>query len=168
MKVIGELISDKVIVRDEKKANSLHAKGSIGLLKKGELELSLVEAFYLIQKNKIELPKTSEHAFIKKAVRKDKRFRLRHAVFKDLRDKGYVIKTALKYGFDYRVYDKGVKPGKAHAKWLIVCYDENERTTWKEYSKTMRVAHSVRKSAIIAVVDDEGDVTYYEANWVKI
>ncbi|PJA22634.1 tRNA-intron lyase, partial [archaeon CG_4_10_14_0_2_um_filter_Archaea_38_6] len=40
--------------------------------------------------------------------------------------------------------------------------------SWRDYSKMMRVAHSVRKSAVIAVVDDEGDATYYESNWNKL
>lgn len=167
MQKTAEIIGDKIVINKEASANKIHSKGSIGTLKKGKLELSLIEAYYLLEKEKIKL-EISQNGFLKKANKLDKRFNIRYAVFKDLRDTGYVIKTALKYGFDYRVYDKGKKPGKAHAKWLVTCHAENERLTWKEYSKTMRVTHSVRKKALIAVVDDEADVTYYEANWKKI
>lgn len=168
MRTVGELIGNKVIVADAAKANSLHSKGSIGTLRKNTLELSLVEAYYLIEKGKIEVLKNTDKQFLKKANKSDKRFNFRYAVYKDLRMNGFVVKTALKYGFDYRVYDKGVKLGEAHAKWLVVCYGENEKFNWKDYSKIMRLTHSVRKTALIGVVDDEGDVTYYESNWKKL
>jgi tRNA splicing endonuclease len=30
------------------------------------------------------------------------------------------------------------------------------------------VAHSTRKKLLLAVVDEEGDVVYYENSWVKL
>ncbi len=36
-----------------------------------------------------------------------------------MRNRGYIIKTALKFGADFRVYDRGVKPGEDHARWII-------------------------------------------------
>ena len=47
--------------------------------------------------------------------------------FKDLRKKGYIVKTALKFGADFRVYEKGVKPGEDHAKWVV--FPVHERNT---------------------------------------
>jgi tRNA-intron endonuclease len=156
------------VISDEPSANSIHSKGSIGLLVKNKLELSPVEALYLLKKNKIIIKKTTESLLIRKASRSDKRFLLRFKVFEDLRSKGYVVKTALKYGFDYRVYGKGKKPGKAHAKWLVHAFSENEKYSWKDYSKMMRIAHSVKKTTLIAIVDDEGDTTYWESGWKKL
>ncbi|MBN1923513.1 MAG: tRNA-intron lyase [Nanoarchaeota archaeon] len=168
----AEFLGDKVIVRDEKLANSLHSKGYIGVLNRAKLELSLIEALYLMEKNKLEVSyknkKITEQELVKKAFRMDKRFNLRYKVFSDLKEKGYVVKTALKYGFDYRVYDKGVKPGSKHADWLISCYNESEKFSWKDFSKLMRLSHGVNKSAVTAIVDDEGDVTYWESKWKKL
>lgn len=172
MKKVAELFEDKTIVDDEKLANSLHSKGSIGVLKNNRLELSLVETLFLLEKGKIKIVCKGEalnrKVFVKKAILKDKRFYLRYSVYKDLKKKGHVVKTALKYGFDYRVYDKGVKPGQAHASWLVHCFNENGKFTWKDYSKMMRVAHSVHKKALMAIVDDESDVTYWESKWLKL
>jgi len=39
--------------------------------------------------------------------------------------------------------------------------------TWYEYAAKNRVAHSTRKRLLLAVVDDEGDVSYWESSWVK-
>ena len=35
-------------------------------------------------------------------------------VYKDLREKGYHIKSGLKYGVEFRVYEKGVRREKGH------------------------------------------------------
>ena len=63
----------------------------------------------------------------------DKRFNIRSKVFEDLKSKGFVVKTALKYGFDYRVYEKGERPGKRHAKpgqrWTIR-HSPSRRSHW--------------------------------------
>ena len=86
-------------------------------------------------------------------------------MFKDLRDKGYLLKTALKFGADFRVYDKGHKPGKEHAKWILYPVSESQEMTWHDFSAKNRVAHSTKKNLLIAVVDSEGDITYYEIAW---
>jgi tRNA-intron endonuclease len=97
----------------------------------------------------------------------EKRFKLTYAAYKDLRDRGYVVKTALKFGADFRVYDRGVKPGDDHAKWVVFTVHEGDTMTWHDFAAKNRVAHSTKKRLLIAVVDDEGDVTYYEINWTK-
>jgi len=104
---------------------------------------------------------------LKKAKRLEKKFWIRYSTFKDLRNRGYIVKTALKFGADFRVYDRGVKPGEDHAKWIIYPVHESETLTWHEFSAKNRVAHSTKKKLMMGVVDDEGDVTYWEVNWKK-
>ena len=38
---------------------------------------------------------------------------------------------------------------------------------WKQFAAMNRVAHSVKKKLLVGIVDDEGDVTYYEIRWRK-
>ena len=92
---------------------------------------------------------------------------VKFSVFKDLRDRGYVVKTALKFGADFRVYDRGVKPGEDHAKWVVFPVPEGSTTTWHEFAAKNRVAHSTKKRLLIGVVDDEGDVSYWEIRWIR-
>lgn len=106
-------------------------------------------------------------AFIKKAEKLEPHFFTRFAVFRDFRSRGYVIKTALKFGADFRVYDRGVKPGEDHAKWVVFPVREASTLTWHEFSSKNRVAHSTKKRLLIGVVDDEGCPTYYEIRWVR-
>jgi tRNA-intron endonuclease len=84
-----------------------------------------------------------------------------------MRARGYVVKTALKFGADFRVYDRGIKPGQAHAKWILYPVNEGDVMTWYEFAAKNRVAHSTRKNLLIGIVDSESDVTYYEVNWLR-
>jgi tRNA-intron endonuclease len=142
------------------------------LLENGKLQLSLLEALYLLEKKKIDVKDSRNKLmdfenFLKKATRLEPNFWIRYCVFKDMRDRGYIIKTALKFGADFRVYDRGVKPGEDHARWIIYPVHEGATLTWYEFAAKNRVAHSTKKRLMMGIVDDEGDVTYYEIKWLK-
>ena len=56
--VNGVLIGGNVLVSNEKEANSLYQKGFYGDMKSGgKLSLTLVEAIYLVEKNKLIVKK---------------------------------------------------------------------------------------------------------------
>jgi tRNA-intron endonuclease len=92
---------------------------------------------------------------------------VKYSVFCDLRKRGYVVKTALKFGAEFRVYDKGKSVGEDHARWILFPVSENNVMTWHDFSAKNRVAHSTNKALLIAIVDEEGDVSYYEEKWVR-
>ena len=105
--------------------------------------------------------------FLKKARKVEPNFLVRYTVLKDMRNRGYIVKTALKFGADFRVYDRGVKPGEDHAKWILYPVHEAEMESWYNFSAKNRVAHSTRKRLLIGVVDEESDVTYYSIAWTR-
>ena len=39
--------------------------------------------------------------------------------------------------------------------------------TWHDYAAKNRVAHSTKKRLLLAVVDEEGDVSYWESRWIR-
>ena len=84
-----------------------------------------------------------------------------------MRNRGYIVKTALKFGADFRVYDKGKKPGKTHAKWVVFVDHESKKINWNEFSAKNRVAHSTKKKLLLAIVDEESSVSYYEVSWIR-
>lgn len=168
----GYLVGNKVIVQEEKEANSTYNRGYYGTLDKGKLLLSLVESLYLLENGKLTVldGRKKEYSFdrmLKKASKLEKRFWVRFCVYRDIRKRGYITKTALKYGADFRVYDRGDVPGKQHAKWVLFAVNENDSFDWKNFASMNRVAHSVKKKLLIGIVDDEGDVTYYEVSWKR-
>jgi len=172
-KVKAVLSKEKVVTESSDAARLLYEQSRYGsLTASGKVQLSLTEAAYLLEKGrlKVVLPSGKEinfEAFSKKAQKEEPNFWVRYCVFKDIRNRGYIIKTALKFGADFRVYDRGVKPGEDHARWIIYPVHEGSTLTWYEFSAKNRVAHSTKKRLLMGIVDDEGDVTYYEIKWMR-
>ncbi len=164
---------DRVLTEVSDAAQDLYHSAGYGIiLDDGRVQLSLSESLYLFEKNKIVLIDSrnkliDKEKFIKKASRLESKFWVRYIVFKDMRNRGYIIKTALKFGADFRVYDRGVKPGEDHARWIVYPVQEGEKFTWFDFAAKNRVAHSTKKRLMMGVVDDENDVTYWEAKWIR-
>jgi len=175
MTIVVKALLEGGVVRTENsdEARGLFKKASFGrLLDDGRVQLSPIEAVYLAAKKRIKvLDGKGETIPVDKLVAKvrgkDRNFWPRYSVFKDLRDRGYIVKTALKFGADFRVYERGVKPGEDHARWVVYPTSEHERLTWQEFAARNRVAHSTKKNLLVGIVDDEGDVSYWEVRWLK-
>ena len=168
------LMSERVVTENNDAARELFNQSRYGkMLPDGRVQLSLTEAMYLLERGKITVmparaKKTvNSEQFLKLATKQQKNFFVKYSVFKDIRDRGYIIKTALKFGADFRVYDRGVKPGEDHARWIIYPVHEGDSLTWQEFSAKNRVAHSTKKRLLIGVVDDEGDGSYWEVRWMR-
>ncbi len=164
-------MNGEVIFSADSEAYSLYQKSHFGEPNEDKIQYSLTEALFLIQKGKLDIfsnkKKLTKAEFISKIRKIDKKIQIKYPVFKDLRERGYVVKSALKFGADFRVYDKGASPGEKHAKWVVFCDHESQKLTWHDFSAKNRIAHSTKKNLLLAIVDEEGDVSYYEVSWLK-
>jgi tRNA-intron endonuclease len=165
-------VKNVLIIEESDIARELNNQNCFGNLEGKTLSISLMEGFYLLEKEKLLVldgrnKQIIKEKYFKKAVKIEPNFKTRYRVFKDLRERGYVVKTALKFGADFRVYDRGIKPGEDHAKWVVFPVTEGETLTWHDFSAKNRVAHSTKKKLLMGIVDDENDVTYYEVSWVR-
>ncbi len=171
IKIQAKLYGGNVLTEASNEARELYNRNRFGTLRKDSVVLSLFEALYLMEKSRISIKENkkeiNDESFLKKARKQIKNFQTKYLVFKDLRDRGYTVKTALKFGAEFRVYDKGIQPGEDHAKWIVFPVHESETMTWHDFSAKNRVAHSTKKSLLIGIVDDEGDTTYYECKWLR-
>ena len=173
VKVSSIFLKERVLTENSNDARELFNQSRYGsLTDDSKVQLSLIEALYLLEKGKLiildgrnkELP---QETFLKKAQKIEPNFWIRYCVFKDMRNRGYIVKTAMKFGADFRVYDRGIKPGEDHAKWIVFPVHEASSLTWYEFSAKNRVAHSTRKRLLVGCVDEENDVTYWEIRWVR-
>ncbi len=171
--VIGILIDARVITESSDEARDFYNQSRFGkIAESGKVELSLLEGLYLMERGRLIVKSESgrtltSESYIKRCRKIEPNFWIRYAVFKDMRNRGYIVKTALKFGADFRVYDRGVKPGEDHARWIIYPVSEGSTLTWHDFSAKNRVAHSTKKRLLMGVVDDEGDCTYWEVRWLR-
>ena len=118
------------------------------------LLLDLLEAFYLYEKNHISIvdekgsPIPSER-LIRLCRRSYTGFDEKYLVYKDLRDRGLVVLSGLKFGVDFAVYKTG--PGLEHAPYLIDVVSQDYLLSGDDLIRAGRLATTVRKRFILAV-----------------
>lgn len=176
----GELLENRVIIWDPE-AVVLYDESGYGKPQPEEnpnrLELELVEATYLVEKGKLKVFIKSEGKKKRKAIdlkelleigsKNVNQFHPQFIVYRDLRDRGYLVKTGFKFGAHFRLYERGVKlkrgPKAAHEHTHAIVHAVSEESSFSlpEMSRAVRLAHNIRATMWWAVVDREGDVTYY-------
>lgn len=159
------------ILSNESEAFSLYEKSNFGEKKESKIEYSFVEALFLLENKRIKvISNKKEISFLdllKKVKKIDKKIEMKLPVYADLRKKGYIVKSALKFGADFRVYDKGSRPGQSHAPWIVYTTKDSDNLNWQDFAAKNRIAHSTKKKLLIAILDQEGDVSYYQVSWLK-
>jgi tRNA-intron endonuclease len=131
--VRGVLVDKKVVVFDRLRTRiSTSTKGFYGKFYaiskpktpnvERELELSLLDALYLVEKGKLEVEDASGSKVSPETLRQLGRetyenFDEVYAVYRDLQDKGLVEKSGMKFGATFVVYRLG--PGLEHAPFLV-------------------------------------------------
>ena len=89
-------------------------------------------------------------------------FEEKYKVYRDLRERGLIVTPGIKYGCDFAVYEKG--PGLDHAPYIIKVKGSGEELTAAEIVEAGRLATSVRKTFIIAMVDSS-EVKFLSFKW---
>lgn len=152
-------------------AISLQKKNFFGERIEDKVKYTFVEGLFLVENKKAEIfskgKKLSVQEIREKFKRFDKKFSLKYAVYRDLKKKGYIVKTGLKFGADFRTYEKGKNPENSHAKWLVFVEHESSKNSWQDFSAKNRVAHSTKKKLLLAIIDEQEDVLYYEIGWIR-
>ncbi|ALU11439.1 tRNA-splicing endonuclease [Ignicoccus islandicus DSM 13165] len=89
--------------------------------------------------------------------------KLTYSVYKELRDMGFVVRSGLKYGSDFAVYEFG--PGIDHAPFLVDVKKADEEIDPAEMVRSGRMAHGVKKRLIFSIV--KGDkINHIVFKWV--
>jgi len=155
----AHLLEDRAMVVDEAQGAALSACGFYGKVLGRRLQLSLIEAAYLLKRGDIEVRmadsdrKISLAGLLQRARRAQPDFDLRLRVYEDLRGRGIVAKTGFKFGAHFRAYDGN--PQVHHAKYLIHALPAKYRGMWPEVSRAVRLAHGVRKQLLFGAAGTE-------------
>lgn len=172
----GDFVESKVVVWDKGQAESVYAEKFFGKWIDIEdvscLQLSLEEAMLLFERGFLEVrvkgKKIDVKLFYNMCVKVDTEFAQKYTVYRDLRSRGFIVKSGFKFGTHFRVYDRGVNPykegakeAKDHTKYNVHAVPENHTMSYQEWSRYVRLSQNIRARALLAVVDEENDVTYY-------
>jgi len=166
----GELREDSVIIPDPAEASTLHNRGYYGTPQSGgALKLTLLEAAYLAETGRlsVEGPEgpLSTEALLRLGHGLQPGFEIRYLVYRELRGRGYVVKLH-RAPLDFRVFPRGGSPTRTPSKWWVAAISERALFDLGGLIAALERTADVRKSLLLAVVDEESDVTYYEVRRV--
>jgi tRNA-intron endonuclease len=174
-----ELIENRIIVWNIEDSRKLFSQGYYGKpigIPKPKIEeidapliLDLIEGLYLLENKKITITKLKQKITIEQLIEICKKevheFDKKYLVYKNFRDKGYIINPGIKFGCDFAVYEKG--PGIDHAPFLIQVYTRSEAITSTAIVLAGRLATTVRKQFILAIPKGKDKVDFLALDWWK-
>ena len=176
----SELIENRIIVWSIEDSKKIFSQGYYGKpmgIPKPKIEeidapliLDLIEGLYLLENKKITVTKDKQKINVEELVEICKNevfgFEKKYTVYKKFRDKGYIINPGIKFGCDFAVYEKG--PGIDHAPFLVQVYTRNESIASTGIVLAGRLATTVRKQFILAIVSNGKDkVDFLALDWWK-
>ena len=174
-----ELVENRLIVWNIEDSRKLFSSGyygkPIGIPKPKPEEidvpliLDLIEGLYLLDNKKISISKNKKKVTVDAMTEICKKeyhdFDKKYLVYKNFRDKGYIINPGIKFGCDFAVYEKG--PGIDHAPFLIQVYNRNDSITSTAIVLAGRLATTVRKQFILAIPKGKDKVDFLALDWWK-
>jgi len=165
--VSGELDpSGGVRFADAAEAASVYAKGFFGTIQEdGSLLLDRYESVYLAEMARVEVQDARAKpvawsAVFRRAVRTEAGFPVRYLVYRDLRQRGYVVRAGPP-PVAFSVLPRGGTLHKTPSRYWVVALSEREPFDLAEVVRLAERAQAVRKLLWLGVVDEESDLTYY-------
>ena len=164
--VHGEMKSDQTCISDKKMIHELEQKG-YGEMEKEQLFLKSFETLYLLYSKKLILKKGKKQIdfdfFMNICHKTNSDVLTQFLIYRDLRNRGYVVKDGFGFGSDFRVYERG-HFGEKGAKFLIFGLIEGQQEKMGALQKKIQDITQMGKEPIIAVIERRGEVIYYKIN----
>ena len=175
----SELIENRLIIWNLSDSKKLFSNGyygkPIGISKPtpddihDPLIMDLKERYYMMIKSKIQIfknkKKITPNAMLKICKTHHHNFDKKFQVYKDFREKWYIVNPGIKFGCDFAVYQKG--PGIDHAPFLVQVYNRNENISSTDVVLAGRLATSVKKQFVLAIPYNNDRIDYIALDWWK-
>ena len=164
--VEGELISDQTKISNKEMIHELDLKG-YGEIENGKLILKFFESLYLLYSDRLILKKGKKKidfgGLMNICQKQNPEALTKFLIYRDLRNRGYVVKDGFGFGSDFRVYERG-HFGEKGAKFLIFGLNEGQQEKMGNLQKKIEQITQMGKEPIIAVIERRGEVIYYKIN----
>lgn len=158
----------KTFISTDREAFQLYLKSFFGDKKDNFIVYQPYEILYLLKRNKIKLTQKNKKISFNKLIKSLNEKEInQYIVFENLRNKGYILKSGIKFGGDFIIYDKGKKPSLHHSDWIAIIFKRNKIINIKDLASKIRVATSTNKKLLLALIE-ENKIIYYEIKWKKM
>lgn len=168
----GVLDEDRVIVEEDDVAHQLQSKGSYGQPSYEGLVLSLHEAAYLVEEDRLVVRDGQSQAIVPvdklvaRGSQASSAFETHHLVYREYRSRGFVVHAREDRFLDG--YERGAQPAQSSPSTLIAPRGEAEPGGPQALLAHVEEATSLGRKPLLGVVDEESDVTYYEVDQAHV
>ncbi|MCI4331040.1 MAG: tRNA-intron lyase [Thermoplasmata archaeon] len=153
------------VVADPSEAGTVYGRGYFGTLQPGGLHLDRFEASYLLEMGRLVLTDSRGAtlewpSLFRRASRAESGFGVRYLVYRDLRQRGYVVR-ATPPPVAFAALPRGGVLHKTPSKFWIEPFSERVPFDVARLFDLAERAQAARKTLLLGVVDEESDLTYY-------
>jgi len=146
--------------------NSSLLERGYGDKSEGRLELAPCEALYLIAEGWLEVvdDKAKKPVGFEELLNlyrsRDGKIWARYLIYRDLRERGYVVKQGFGLGVDFRVYERGAY-GKDAAQYIVYGIFEGEPLPVGDLVEALNYSRNLKKDMVLGVIERRGELVYY-------
>lgn len=167
--VEGKLVKDQTLISKKEMQQVLEQKG-YGEITNKKFFLKAFESLYLLYYEKLKLKKTHKiidfDSLMQTCKKYDEEILTKFLIYRDLRNRGYIVKDGFGFGSDFRVYDRG-HFGEKGAKYLIFGMNEGTQEKIGQLQKKIEQITRMGKEPIIAVIERRGEIIYYKISRIN-
>jgi len=164
--VTGRLQADAtVLVADAGEAGTVYGRGYFGTLGPGGLVLDRFEGAYLAEMGRLDVVDARDRPVVwseifRRAVRLAPTFAVLYNVYRDLRQRGYVVRAGAAPA-DFAVLPRGGVLHKTPARFWVAAFSERSKFDLAALFGLAERSQLAKKNLLLAVVDEESDLTFY-------
>lgn len=171
-KVKGILVEEGTAVHSREDFENLTSRG-YGRADDETLTLSVYETLFLQSKGMLEITDDQTgrvfdfQDLLHNFESTEENLWMKYLIYRDLRSRGYVVRTGFGLGIDFRTYERG-NYGKATASYLILGIQEGKPIVAQQLVNVLRHVLSLKKKLVLAAVNRRGEIVYYTISKLAI
>lgn len=167
IKVKGILTKKGVRISEKSSIDSLSQRG-YGTQDGKAFMVSFYESLYLVDKELLKVENEDGDAvdfqhLLQRYESVDENAWVNYLVYRDLRNRGYVVREGFGSGIDFRIYERGAY-GKDAAQYLVLSTLEGKPLPIRTLANAVQQCQSQKKELILAVMNRRGEVVHYSVS----
>ena len=164
IKTTGVLVEKGVRIDEKGSIDTLSQRG-YGTPENDAFTLAFYEALYLLDKELLEVKDENGkivdfQALLQSYKKTYPNAWVNYLVYRDLRNRGYVVREGFGAGIDFRLYNRG-SYGKNTASYMVLGTQEGKPMPVEDLAKALRYCQSQKKELLLAVINRRGETVYY-------
>lgn len=163
----------KIIVPTQGEADSLYQDGYGHRLENRTFSLAPSEALYLVEKERITVIDEDEkkilsfQEILNREFEKDALLWTKYIIYRDIKGRGFVVKTPAEQSTIFLVYERGTYSKKPPCYEIHTVY-EGMTETIGDLEQVLRSVKKSDRTLKLAVIDRRGEVVYYGLEKVEL